>query len=718
MKGLFKSLPFLILLGMLFGIFCGLFFGEKCAFLTPGGDAYLMLLRMSVVPYIACALIHGIGRLSIDEAKRLLRKGWPFFLLIWVFTLGIIYSLKLLLPTDFTGVTASHELMQIDQNSLDFLKLFIPTNPFKALANDIIPAIVVFCVLFGAALIKLPNKNGILNPLETALAGLNRLTLWVTYVSPIGVFALMASNTGTINLVDVDKIQLYLLAVLIGSLFLALWLFPIIITSLTDIKYSDFFKECSTMFLLAFTAANPLIAFPYLLKAVKNLSNKCYIPEKDSEKTCEAVVPIALNFPTAGNFFALLFIIFLAFYYGLSLDFVDYLKLNSLGFVALFGPPTQIGSAIAFLIDILQIPEEGQNLYLNSFLFTRYFIALVSVAGVTTLTILIIFSYAHKLRFRAKTLLTNGALSIFILAAALITGRSFETAPKNITPSFARLKLDHIVPVSVNMTAVQSIALNNLPDVIREDALDRIRKTKTLRVGYSAHSMPFSYFNVDNDLVGFDIALAYQLAYELNAQLELIPFTWTDVCNNLQTDAFDIAMSGILVESAKMEGCFATSPYMQGSYALVVRDYQRSNYNNYSRVKSRKGIKIAVLDRTVLPTVAQNLFPNAEIVIINQIQEFLKPHTADALFWTEEAAYPWTLFHPQFVVVAPSAGMAKSSYAFLTATHSPKLLAYMNDWLIKEHQLIEKEQRIWFAKKVINESGRWCILKDVLHWSE
>lgn len=671
---------------------------------------------MSVIPYIACALVHGVGRLSIDEAKRLVKKGWPYFILIWFLTLSLIYSLKGMLPSSLPSSPMHHETLRMDQTPFDFIEAFIPTNFFKALANDIIPSIVVFCLIFGASLIKLPNKNALLNPLDTAIAGLNRVSLWVSYLGPIGAFALMASITGTIQIGEIDKIQLYLLAVFIGSLFLALWLFPMIVVSFTEIRYKDLLNELPTVFLLAFTAANPLIAFPFIIKAVKNLATKYSIPEQDSQKTCEAVVPIALNFPTAGNFFALLFILFLAFYYGLDLSLTDYAKLNSIGFIILFGPSTQISSAISYLMNLLQIPADGHTLYVNSFFVIRYFIALVSVSGVAALTILIVFSYGKKIHIKTNKLLKTGFFSILILGSVMISSRYFDLAPKHVIPSFARLKIDMIVPVSVNLTAVKPLELTQVPEGLKEDALDRIQKTKTLRVGYNPHTMPFAYFNNENDLVGFDIAIAYQLAYSLGAQLELVPFTSYDLRGTLQADIFDIAMSGILTADEQSQDYAISKPYMKGLYCLVVRDFQRDKYNNYARVKSRKGLKIAVLNRGTFPKMAQQLFPNSETILIDHVQEFMKPYVADALFWTEESALPWTLFNPQFIAVNPSPGLAKASYSYLMATHSPKLKAFVDKWLIDQSEFVEGQYKYWFANEAITTESRWCIIKDVLHW--
>ena len=69
------SLSTLILLGFALGIFCGLFFGEYCAFLKTFGEAFIKLLQMSILPFIVVSLIAGIGGLSYDQARVLAKKG-------------------------------------------------------------------------------------------------------------------------------------------------------------------------------------------------------------------------------------------------------------------------------------------------------------------------------------------------------------------------------------------------------------------------------------------------------------------------------------------------------------------------------------------------------------------------------------------------------------------------------------------------------------------
>ena len=71
-----------IIFGLLVGVACGLFFGEYCAFLSVVGEAFVNLLRMTVLPYIAVSLISNIGKLSLTESRRLAVAGGLVLLLL------------------------------------------------------------------------------------------------------------------------------------------------------------------------------------------------------------------------------------------------------------------------------------------------------------------------------------------------------------------------------------------------------------------------------------------------------------------------------------------------------------------------------------------------------------------------------------------------------------------------------------------------------------
>jgi hypothetical protein len=93
---------------------------------------------------------------------------------------------------------------------VDFLRLYIPSNVFYALSNAIVPAVVVFSILFGVALIQVPRKERLLDMLSTAGETLMRVTAVIGRLAPYGVFAITAAAAGTIDVGDLARLQVYL----------------------------------------------------------------------------------------------------------------------------------------------------------------------------------------------------------------------------------------------------------------------------------------------------------------------------------------------------------------------------------------------------------------------------------------------------------------------------------------------------------------------------
>lgn len=137
------SLSKTILLGLVLGVLCGIFFGEHCKGLAVIGHAFIKLLQMTILPYIVLSLIVGIGSLSYDTAKLLAGKAGLLLLLFWGIGLAVIFVMSLSFPPMKSASFFSSSLVK-PQTGINFLDLFIPSNPFRSMADNIIPAVVLF----------------------------------------------------------------------------------------------------------------------------------------------------------------------------------------------------------------------------------------------------------------------------------------------------------------------------------------------------------------------------------------------------------------------------------------------------------------------------------------------------------------------------------------------------------------------------------------------
>src|SRR5436190_16881145 len=90
--------------------------------------------------------------------------------------------------------------------------IYIPSNPFHSLADNIVPAVVLFSILVGVALLGVKEKSGLLRGLDIASEALGRVTKLIIRLSPLGLSAIVASASGTMSVEEFGRLQVYLLA--------------------------------------------------------------------------------------------------------------------------------------------------------------------------------------------------------------------------------------------------------------------------------------------------------------------------------------------------------------------------------------------------------------------------------------------------------------------------------------------------------------------------
>jgi len=223
-----------ILVGLVLGVATGLFLGDRAAPLHFLADAFVRLLQMTVLPYVTVSMIAGIGNLDAGTARRLFVRVGALTLVLWALALGAVFLMPLAFPAIEAASFFSTTMVE-DPPPVDFLTLYIPSNPFHSLANSVVPAVVLFSTVLGIALMGVSGKERLvewLQVVERALARANRLVVRLT---PLGLFAIAAHTSGTLDLQQVARLRVYLVAYGAMALLLSLWVFPGLVACLTPI---------------------------------------------------------------------------------------------------------------------------------------------------------------------------------------------------------------------------------------------------------------------------------------------------------------------------------------------------------------------------------------------------------------------------------------------------------------------------------------------------
>ncbi len=223
-----------ILVGLVLGVATGLFLGDHAAPFRFLADGFIRLLQMTVLPYVTVSLIAGIGSLDATTARRLFLRVGALTLVLWALALGAVFLMPLAFPELQSASFFSTTLVE-ERPPVDFLSLYIPSNPFHSLANSVVPAVVLFSAVLGIALMGVSGKERLiewLQVVERALARANRLVVRLT---PLGLFAIAAHAVGTLDLDQVARLRVFQLAYAAMALLLSLWVFPGLVACLTPI---------------------------------------------------------------------------------------------------------------------------------------------------------------------------------------------------------------------------------------------------------------------------------------------------------------------------------------------------------------------------------------------------------------------------------------------------------------------------------------------------
>ena len=259
-----------ILVGLAAGIATGLVLGELVAPLQIVADGFVRLLQMTVLPYVTISIIGSLGSLNLQQARLLGLRGGAVVLVLWAIAFAVTWLMPLTWPDTETASFFSTTLVE-RRPPFDFVALYIPSNPFNALANNVVPAVVLFSVVVGIALIGVEPKGTLLEVLRTATKMIARATHVVVGLTPYGLFAIAAVAAGTLTLEDMQRIQIYLVTYVAMSMIVALWIMPGLIAALTDVRIRDLFGRLRDSLIVAFVAGDLFIVLPGLIEGCKDL---------------------------------------------------------------------------------------------------------------------------------------------------------------------------------------------------------------------------------------------------------------------------------------------------------------------------------------------------------------------------------------------------------------------------------------------------------------
>jgi Na+/H+-dicarboxylate symporter len=705
-----------VLAGLALGLVTGLFFGELVGPVKLVADGFVKLLQMTVLPYVTISIVSSLGSLDAAEAKRLGLRAGTVLLALWLLALVFAMLFPLAFPPMQTATFFSSSLVET-RPPFNFVDLYIPSNPFHSLANGVVPAVVLFAVVLGVAMIGLDRKQVLLEVLSAANALVSRATKFVVSLTPYGMFAIAANAAGTLQVKQLEHIQVYLLTYVAISVLVSLWVLPGLVSTLTPIPYREIVGGTRAALITAFMAGDLFIVLPILIEACKDLLAKHALTDEHTSGLPDVIVPASFNFPHTGKLLSVSFILFAAWFADVSLRLVEYPKLALTGLLTFFG---SLNAAVPFLLDLVRIPADTFQLYLATGVINARFGALLAALHTVAVALLGSAAITGRLRVDPGRIVRFAIVTVLLTAATIGGLRWLFTSVLRQEFQGASL-IQNMQPV---LAPVEATVLQDVPPGEAGPGttshVEFIRHRGTLRVCVLPNRLPYAYVNGQGTLTGFDIEMANRLAKDLTVRLEFVPVTIEVMPRTLDQGSCDIGMSGTPVTPLRASVMLFSEPYLDETLAWVVKDHLRDQFATWEAIRGLGAMKVGAPDLPYYVQVVRERAPDLEIATValrDSVDSLFGQF--DAFVMPAERGSVATLVHPDYTVVVPEPGIVKVPLAYPISRRDDRWTSFVNTWieLKRRDGTIDRLYRHWILGQGAQKTEpRWSVVRDVLHW--
>jgi len=671
--------PQLAITGMVLGLIAGfnsssLFWGVDAV-----ADSFYTLLQMTALPYISLSLIAGVGKLSPRFIKETLSASLMMFSVLLAICVMVIFSSSLAFP-DWLNANFYNANTLKPSEDVDFVNLFIPSNPFNAYANTVIPSVVVFSLFVGIGLRKVTGKESTITVLESLLTAIANVNSLITKWSPIGIFCLVYRAIFTFDSSQADGLLVYLATASTVVILLSFVILPLFVTSLSQYSFKQVFDTSKEPMLIAFATGSFFAVIPIIVEKVKALFDETTKKHRYADFIPEIIVPITFSLPVGGKLLCLLFALFATWASGSHIAASDYFVLFSQGLPQLFG--TRL-VAMPGLLDLLNAPASMIDTFVlaDNLMMTRLG-TVFSVAFAVCFPIAIMARIDRKLESRWRPIATYSIfIPLLLLLVILSLSLSFEKIDYQYSGYQKFIQRDLLLER-------ESQTLSEVPADFSvrwgksSSALERIKREKVIRVGYYRDDLPFSFFNQNGELVGLDIELLNLLASDLGVAIEYVKIYHSQAAELLKKGYIDIT-TGIPMIPENMQTYGLTIPYTSQQLAFVVKKERRTEFTNWLSSIDREEIVVGVPEAFYYKNRIAKTFTKATAWEISSPRLFLKGerHTIDAMLFGAPAASAWTLIYPEYTVVVPKPRLPSLQMAFPINKEDTAFENFMRSWL-------------------------------------
>jgi Na+/H+-dicarboxylate symporter len=372
----FPSLNTQILLGAVLGILIGLALvsvGKDSAITQTSlyaanlvGTFFIDLLKMVLIPLVFTSITVGVANL---QAHKQIHRVWISTLSFFVFSMSVAIVVGLMANAIFeTGKGLHLEMFQNamanfaakQQTPSDFFTSFLHglfMNPFAALAQGDVLAVLIFALFLGVALVIGGERyKNILVLLQEFLELVMQMVRWIMMIAPFGIMALLIKLMVTQDLALLGTLGKFAAVVSGSLLFHGVVLLPLILYLVTGMTPWRFWRGAREALVTAFATSSSSATLPITLRCVEhNLHVR--------KEIAQFVIPLGATINMDGTaLYEATAALFVANLVGIDLNLTQQLIVFFTAMFAAIGAPGIPSAGMVTMVMVLQsvgLPAEA-----------------------------------------------------------------------------------------------------------------------------------------------------------------------------------------------------------------------------------------------------------------------------------------------------------------------------------------------------------------------
>ena len=381
-----------VFLGLVLGVFFGIYLPQYVETVKPVGTVFLRLIKMVIVPLLFFSLVSGItGMRDPNSIGRVARKSVLAYLgttcFAVVFGLGVAHILQ---PgegviLDF-GQNSENHLTESNFDLVNYLIKIVPNNVFVAFSESNVLQVVFFSIFTGMIINSLGHAvEPVRHFIHSAAKLVLKMISVIVQLSPYAAFALTAWVIGTQGIEII-----FILGKLFGALLLAFALqyiiFGLIIMVFCKVSPIPFYKKSIEYQMIALSTGSSKASLATTMQVCRQQLGV-------SESSTSFILPLGASINMNGLSIKLgMSALFFAQVLGIDLVFGDYIVIiltGTLGSIGGAGIPGAFIIMLPIMLTSVGLPIEGVALLVGIDRVLDLLSTTINITGDATITLVI-----------------------------------------------------------------------------------------------------------------------------------------------------------------------------------------------------------------------------------------------------------------------------------------------------------------------------------------